>query len=118
VANITDRELAAAIRTAKKTGADVWVRNIEKSRGVGRLEFRAKAAGDCSAYFRYTDSTGKRDRVPSFAVYDPRGESGLTLKEIFAKSSEYSRLYQSDTATCGRTWNNRKPRKSRARLPT
>lgn len=93
MASITDKNVAKAIRDAKATGADVWVTDASKARGVGRMRLRANPSGKCAFYFRYSDSDGKQ--VPlKFGTYNEKGEGGLTLKEARAKAGELSKLYQ------------------------
>lgn len=94
MASITDKSIAKAARNARATGEDVWINDGAKGRGTGVLEFRAKASGSVITYFRYTDASGKRDRL-QLGTYDVEGVAGLTLKATRAKAGELSKLYQS-----------------------
>lgn len=93
MSNLTDRTVQKAIRDAKTAGADVWLTDAAKSRGVGRLRLRASASGRASFYFRYTSPEGKQAQVP-LGVYDSSGKAGLALKDATARAGELSRLYQ------------------------
>lgn len=90
---MTDKEIAKAVRDAKKSGDDVWLTDASKARGVGRLRLRATPAGVCLFYFRYSDSRGKQDTIP-LGSYDRSGKAGLTLKDARAKAGALSKLYQ------------------------
>jgi integrase len=90
---LTDRTIAKALRDAKTNGADVWITDDTKARGVGRLQFRACQTGECLAYFRYTDAEGKQPRL-HIGVYDAEGRAGLTLRAARAKAGELSKVYQ------------------------
>lgn len=93
MASITDKGIAKAARDAKSSGADVWMTDEAKARGVGRLRVRATPAGHCAFYFRYSDPSGKQ--VPlTLGSYDDKGAAGLTLKAARAKAGELSKLYQ------------------------
>lgn len=85
---ITDRQLAA-----KPSDNDIWI-NESAPKGHGRFIARITPSGERLFYFRYTDSAGKRDRLP-LGAYDPNGKNGLTLKEARIKAGEYTRLLQS-----------------------
>jgi integrase len=105
VADLTDKELAKAIRDARSSGADVYLTGEGKARGVGRLRVRARPTGQCLFYFRYTNSGGKQEQLP-IGVYDPtpkatrasserkEGRAGLTLSEARDKAGELSKRYQ------------------------
>jgi len=93
MASITDKGILKAARDAKKNGADVWLTDESKARGVGRMRLRATAAGQCAFYFRYSDSGGKQDTLP-LGTYDDKGAAGLTLKAARGKAGELSKLYQ------------------------
>lgn len=93
MANMTDKGIAAATREAKASGADVWITEETKSRGKGRLRLRATVTGQGVFYFRYSDSSGKRDSL-TLGSYDAKGVDGLTLKDARAKAGELSKLYQ------------------------
>lgn len=94
MASITDKGIAKAVRDAKSTGADVWLTDASKARGVGRLQLRATATGQAAFYFRYAGSDGKRVALP-LGTYDDKGAAGLTLKKAREQAGEYSKLYQS-----------------------
>lgn len=89
----TDKTILKAIREAKAAGADVWLTDSAKSRGVGRLRLRASANGRASFYFRYTNPEGKQAQVP-LGVYDDSGNAGMTLKAATSRKGELSKLYQ------------------------
>ena len=91
--NLTDKGILGAVRKAKASGADVWLTDETKARGVGRLRFRASENGQATFYFRYSDTTGKRDSIV-LGSYDPKGAAGLTLKAARAKAGELSKRYQ------------------------
>lgn len=91
--SITDKGIAKAARDAKENGADVWLTDGSKARGVGRLQVRATETGQSAFYFRYTASDGKRIALP-LGSYDDKGAAGLTLKAARAKAGELSKLYQ------------------------
>ena len=96
MAELTDKGLKKALADAKKSAADVYLTEGGKSRGVGRLRFRARPTGDKGQglfYFRYTDSAGRQDQV-AIGVYDEKGRAGLSLKQARDKAGEYSRRYQ------------------------
>ena len=56
MASITDKGIAKAARDAKGDGADVWLTDADKARGVGRFQVRINATGQAAFYFRYTAS--------------------------------------------------------------
>jgi integrase len=93
MSNLTDRTVQKAIRDAKAAGADVWVTDAAKSRGVGRLRLRASANGRAAFYFRYTSPEGKQAQLP-LGIYDSDGKAGLALRDATARAGELSRLYQ------------------------
>lgn len=95
MSNWTDKTIEKAIRDAK-AGADVWLTDAAKTRGIGRLRLRAGANGRAAFYFRYTNPEGKQAQI-ALGIYDPSGKAGLTLKEAGNKAGEMSRLYQSGT---------------------
>ncbi len=94
MASITDKGIAKAAREAKSGGADIWITDEAKARGVGRLRLRASETGQTAFYFRYSDTTGKRDSIV-LGAYDGKGAAGLTLKAARTKAGELSKLYQS-----------------------
>lgn len=84
---ITDRNMQAAA-----TGSDQWL--IEAgARGAGRFVGRITPSGERLFYFRYTDPTGNRVRLP-IGTYEPKGRGGLKLAEGRAIANEWARLYQ------------------------
>lgn len=93
MSNLTDRTVQKAIRDAKAAGADVWVTDAAKSRGVGRLRLRASANGRAAFYFRYTSPDGKQAQFP-LGIYDSAGKAGLALRDATARAGELSKLYQ------------------------
>lgn len=85
---ITDRQMST-----KPGEKDIWL-NESAPKGHGRFIARITPSGDRLFYFRYTDSTGKRVRLP-LGSYDRDGTTGLTLKSARKKADELSSLYQS-----------------------
>ncbi|HNP02923.1 MAG TPA: Arm DNA-binding domain-containing protein, partial [Agitococcus sp.] len=85
---ITDRQMAV-----KPSTKDIWL-NESAPKGHGRFIARITPSGDRLFYFRYTDSDGKRIRLP-LGAYDRDGTTGLTLKAARKKANELSVLYQS-----------------------
>lgn len=85
---ITDRQMST-----KPAEKDIWL-NESAPKGHGRFIARITPGGDRLFYFRYTDSTGKRIRLP-LGAYDRDGTIGLTLKAARKKASDISALYQS-----------------------
>ena len=93
MSSLTDKEIAKAISDAKKCGADIFLTDRAKARGIGRLRVRARSTGQCLLYFRYVDASGKQDSIP-IGVYDISGKTGLTLRKARIKFGELSQLYQ------------------------
>lgn len=91
----TDKTIQKAIRDAQAKGADVWITDAAKTRGLGRLRLRARAKG-AIFYFRYTDSNGRQAQV-RIGAYDSSGQDGFTLKEAGVRFGELSKLYQDGT---------------------
>lgn len=89
----TDKTIQKAIRDAKAAGADIWLTDADKARGVGRLRLRASAKSRATFYFRYTTPRGAQAQI-SLGIYDSDGKAGLALKDATAKAGELSRLYQ------------------------
>lgn len=85
---ITDRQL-----NTKPIDKDIWL-NESAPKGHGRFIARITPGGDRLFYFRYTDSTGKRIRLP-LGAYDRDGTTGLTLKSARQKARELTDLYLS-----------------------
>ena len=85
---ITDRALQS-----KPKKNDIWLSD-PAPKGYGRFYARITKAGNRLFYFKYTNSSGKREYI-SIGDYDPEGRTGLTLKAARVKAEEFSRLYQS-----------------------
>ena len=85
---ITDREMQAAA-----TGENVWLTE-DAPKGHGRFMGRITKSGDRLFYYRYTALDGKSVFLP-IGCYDPKGRTGLTLKDARARAGELSRLYVS-----------------------
>lgn len=84
---ITDKEMGT-----KANGRDQWFTD-PAPRGSGRFVGRITAKGERSFYFRYTNSTGKRDTL-LLGHYDPRGRQGhLTLAGARALADTWARFY-------------------------
>ena len=64
------------------------------ARGAGTLTFYASRSGIVSSYFRYTDSTGRTDRL-ALGAFDETGRAGYTLTELRERAGVLSRLYLS-----------------------
>lgn len=86
MAAITEQSLKA-----KPRDKDIWI-NESAPKGHGRFVARITPSGDRLFYFRYTDSTGKRIRLP-IGAYDRDGTTGLTLKAARQKAREFADLY-------------------------
>ena len=63
-----------------------WVAD-PAARGAGRLQVRKLASGELTFYYRYTDESGQRDRLPL--------GTRLDLREARALAADLSRRYQS-----------------------
>ncbi|MBV2133359.1 tyrosine-type recombinase/integrase [Pseudomonas sp. MAP12] len=85
---ITDRQMGT-----KPADKDIWL-NESAPKGHGRFIARITPSGDRLFYFRYTDSTGKRIRLP-LGSYDRDGTTGLTLKTARQRARELADLYLS-----------------------
>lgn len=85
---ITDRQMGT-----KPSDKDIWL-NESAPKGHGRFIARITPGGDRLFYYRYTDSTGKRIRLP-LGAYDRDGTSGLTLKAARLRARELTDLYLS-----------------------
>jgi integrase len=72
---------------------DIWL-NESAPKGHGRFTARITPGGDRLFYFRYTDSAGKRIRLP-IGAYDRDGTTGLTLKTARHRAREMADLYLS-----------------------
>ncbi|MNO81662.1 Prophage CP4-57 integrase [compost metagenome] len=86
MAEITERQLST-----KPTSKDIWL-NESAPKGHGRFIARITPGGDRLFYFRYTDSEGKRIRLP-IGAYDRDGTTGLTLKAARRRARELADLY-------------------------
>jgi integrase len=84
---ITDNDLGT------KPDSTKWLSD-PAAKGAGRFMARLKPGGGCQFYFRYTNSSGKREFLP-LGTYDARGTKGLTLKQARMQAGDYSRLHQS-----------------------
>jgi integrase len=85
---ITDRDMQA-----RTTGKDTWL-SEDAPKGQGSFRGRITSTGARLFYFRYTGPDGNRIFLP-LGAYDPKGKSGLTLKEARTRAGELSILYQS-----------------------
>lgn len=85
---ITDRQMGT-----KPSDKDIWL-NESAPKGHGRFIARITPGGDRLFYYRYTDSTGKRIRLP-LGAYDRDGTTGLTLKAARLRARELTDLYLS-----------------------
>lgn len=83
---ITDRDMQA-----NATGKNAWL-SEDAPKGHGRFMARITPRGDRLFYFRYAAPDGKRVYLP-LGAYDPKGKTGLTLKEARARGGELSKLY-------------------------
>lgn len=88
MAEITDRQL-----NIKPSDKDIWL-NESAPKGHGRFVARITPKGERLFYFRYTDSEGKRIRLP-IGSYHKEGIKGLTVKEARKRARELSDLYVS-----------------------
>ena len=88
MAIITDRQI-----NAKPDAKDRWL-NETIVRGHGVLVARITPSGLRSFYFRYTDSNGKRDRMP-IGNYSREEKPGcLTLTQARLKASELAGMHK------------------------
>lgn len=87
--NLTDR----FIESQKPNGKDQKFSD-SGARGAGILYFRITKAGHRCWLFRYSNSQGKQIAI-SFADYDRKGTTGLSLTQARARAADFSRLYQS-----------------------
>jgi integrase len=78
---------------AGAAGKNVWLAE-DAPKGHGRFMARITKSGDRLFYFRYTGPDAKSVFLP-FGSYDPKGKTGLTLKDARARAGELSRLYLS-----------------------
>lgn len=84
---ITDRAMQAEPTDQDQWLSDGW------GRGEGQFLGRITPAGKRGFYFRYMGNNGKRDTL-LLGSYDPRGTSGLTLRDARAKARQWSEIYQ------------------------
>ena len=87
---ITDKEMMQ-----KPADKDIWL--IEESaRGTGRFVGRITPAGTRTFYYRYTDSSGERDRL-SIGPFDGKGDgrSSYTVQQARDHARKLSALYRS-----------------------
>lgn len=87
MARITDKQMQA-----KASATDTWL-NEPFARGHGVFLGRITPAGERFFYYRYTQSSGGRVRLP-LGAYSQNGKDGLTLAEARDKAQELSRLYR------------------------
>lgn len=83
---ITDRQMGT-----KSADKDIWL-NESAPKGHGRFTARITPGDDRLFYFRYTDATGKRVRLP-IGAYSRDGTTGLTLKTARQRARELADLY-------------------------
>jgi integrase len=88
MASITDKGMQA-----KPTDKDQWLTHPFK-RGAGVFVGRISPNGERLLYFRYTNSSGKRQSFP-IGPYHAKGTKGYTLADAYAKACELSELYRS-----------------------
>jgi integrase len=88
MADITDRQMSI-----KPGPRDIWL-NESAPKGHGRFMARIRPNGERLFYYRYTDSTRARVRLP-IGSYDRDGTSGLTLKAARQRARELTELYLS-----------------------
>ena len=83
--------MITARQLTPKVDKPVWL--VEDApKGHGRFMARLRPTGECLFYFRYTDMHGKRQFLP-LGAYEPRGVTGITLKQARQRASDLSRLY-------------------------
>jgi integrase len=90
---LTVQTIQKALRDAKASGADVWITDQTKARGIGRLRLRARPSDAGIWYYRYSDPEGKQVQL-SIGAYDAKSVTGLSLKEARDKAGELSKQYQ------------------------
>ena len=80
---ITDRQMGT-----KPSDKDIWL-NESAPKGHGRFIARITPGGDRLFYYRYTDSTGKRIRLPlgAYCSGQPIPDSGLSFFSATAGGS-------------------------------
>lgn len=76
---------ALTVRGLAAMKAGEWA-NDTRPRGSGQLQARKLSTGDLAYYYRYTDSTGKQDRMPL--------GSGLSLQQAREQAAALSMRYQ------------------------
>ncbi len=87
---ITAREIEAGSSQAKAGGKDVWLTD-PGARGQGRFTIRCTPSGARVCMYRHTRADGTRD-ILKVADYDPRGVTGMTLREARERAGELARL--------------------------
>ena len=85
---ITDKGMQA-----KPTSKTQWL-SQPFSRGAGVFNGRITPTGERRFYFRYTDSKGERLYL-LIGPYHPKGTSGLTVAQAYAKACELSERHRS-----------------------
>ena len=88
MATITDRQI-----NSKPDTKDRWL-NETVVRGHGALVARIAPSGARSFYFRYTDSNGKRDRMPIGNYSREEKPGGMTLTQARFKAKELAGLHK------------------------
>jgi hypothetical protein len=85
--------MALTVRTVQSLKPGEWA-SQSLGKGNGTLSARALADGRITFYFRYTNSAGKRERVP-LGLFAPRAAKGrLTLEQAADKADKLSRRYR------------------------
>jgi integrase len=90
--SFTDREL----QRAKPGPKDRWLSEGLRTHGIGRLCVRISVRNAKHFYFRYTDPTRKRVKLP-IGQYDPTGVDGITLDAARAHTASWNKLLRDPT---------------------
>lgn len=87
---ITDKEMGR-----RPADRDIWLVE-DGARGTGRFVGRITPSGARTFYYRYTDSSGQRDRLP-IGPFDGKGDgrSTYTVQQARDRARELSALYRS-----------------------
>ncbi len=87
---ITDKEMQR-----KPAAKDIWLVE-DGARGTGRFVGRITPSGARTFYYRYTDSSGERDRL-SIGPFDGKGDgrTSYTVQQARDRARELSALYRS-----------------------
>lgn len=87
---ITDKEMGR-----RPADRDLWLVE-DGARGTGRFVGRITPSGARTFYYRYTDSSGQRDRLP-IGPFDGKGDgrSTYTVQQARDRARELSALYRS-----------------------